>query len=57
MGSGNEYEAGHLMCYHVNHTGSDNKDPDDNWQFCLCIYNLIWVIVVHMSHFFCLFCC
>ena len=29
----NEYEDGHLMSYRGNHTGSSNKDPDNNRQF------------------------
>ena len=35
VGSENEYEAGHITRYHANHTGSDNKDPDNNTQFYL----------------------
>ena len=29
-GSENEYEAGHVIRYHANHSGSDNKYPDTN---------------------------
>ena len=35
MDSENEYEAGHVMSYHTNHSGSDNKDPGNNAQFYL----------------------
>ena len=35
VGSENEYEAGHVLSYHANHTGSDNKDPDNYVQFYL----------------------
>ena len=35
MGSKNEYEAGHVVSYHVYHTGSDNKDPDNYAKFYL----------------------
>ena len=41
VGSGNEYEAGHVMSYHVNHTDIDNKDPDNNVQFYLGICAVI----------------
>ena len=34
----NEYEDSHTMSYHVNQTGSDNKDLDNNAQF-------IWAFV------------
>ena len=37
---GSENEAGHVIRYH-SYTGSDNKDPDNNAQFCLCICGIL----------------
>ena len=51
MGSENEYEALHVMNYHVNHTGSDKKDPDNNAQFYLGICAvLFWSSLFDVSY-------
>ena len=56
VGSENEYEAGYAMCYDENHTGSDNKDPENNAQSYLDICavlssSLLFACIIHEALF------
>ena len=51
VSSENEQEAGLVMSHHAYHTGSDNKDPDNNAQLIFGFASII------REALFCLFCC